>query len=104
MINTIYFVILEVIMQVMYFAILVCITLLMDSTKKVTLEEAKQLHTSFIIFGGGGILDTNSKMNNYYKSLNNSNTMFHWGSGSNFEYFKIQWKPGEDEIQFGKIF
>lgn len=71
--------------------------------KKVTLEEAKQLHSSVIIFGGGGILDTNSKMNNYYKSLNDSNAMFHWGSGSNsLNVAKIDWNPGEDEIRFEK--
>ena len=54
---------------------------------------------SIVIFGGGGIIDTNNDKHNHYKKLEKSNMYFHWGSGSNKLNIKnIDWKPAKNEI------
>jgi len=54
---------------------------------------------NIIIFGGGGIIDTNKDRSKYYKNLEKSNFYFHWGSGSNKLNLKeINWKPSPNEI------
>jgi hypothetical protein len=55
----------------------------------------------FVIFGGGGIIDTSYDKNIYYKTLNNSNTYFHWGSGSNKLNTKfVNWNISKNEKYF----
>jgi hypothetical protein len=54
---------------------------------------------NIIIFGGGGIIDTNKNRSEYYKNLEKSNLYFHWSSGSNKLNLKeINWKPSPKEI------
>ena len=59
-----------------------------------------KLKNSIVIFGGGGILDTNVKRNKYYKNIDKSNIYFHWGSGSNkLNVKKAKWKINKNEIK-----
>jgi len=54
---------------------------------------------NIIIFGGGGIIDTNKDRTKYYKTLEKNNCYFHWGSGSNKLNLKeINWEPSPNEI------
>lgn len=59
----------------------------------------KKLENNIVIFGGGGILDTNKNRSSYYKNLNQSNIYFHWGSGSNrLNPEKTNWRPKKIEL------
>ena len=61
-------------------------------------NEINKFKNSIIIFGGGGILDTNKERNKYYNNLEKSNLYIHWGSGSNrLNLNKITWKINDNE-------
>ena len=58
---------------------------------------------SILIFGGGGILDTNTIHNSFYKKIDKSNICIHWGSGSNgLNINNINWKINNNEINYKK--
>lgn len=60
---------------------------------------ANGLKNNIIIFGGGGIIDTNKDRSNYFRTLPENNIYFHWGSGSNkLNLQEINWKPARNEI------
>jgi len=62
-------------------------------------ESVNKTKNDIIIFGGGGIIDTNKDRNKYYKTLEKNNFYFQWGSGSNKLNIKeIDWKPSPSEI------
>ena len=67
----------------------------------ISLSSAVNKRSSIIIFGGGGIIDTNRERNELYKNLHGSNILIHWGSGSNkLNVNKINWKISDNEKQF----
>lgn len=64
-------------------------------------EASKIRKSSIIIFGGGGIIDTNSERNKLYKNLDPTNILIHWGSGSNkLNLKKINWAIAKNEKEF----
>tara|TARA_B100000123_G_C25736728_1_gene431811 strand:+ start:234 stop:1898 length:1665 start_codon:yes stop_codon:yes gene_type:complete len=62
-------------------------------------DSINKTKNSIVIFGGGGIIDTNKDRSKYYKTLEKSNVYFHWGSGSNKLNLKeVNWMPSPNEI------
>lgn len=66
---------------------------------KINTHNVDNLKNSIIIFGGGGLLDTNTKLSNIYINVEKNNKCFHWGTGSNkLNIENINWKASDNEI------
>jgi len=66
-----------------------------------TLKDEPNFNSSYVIFGGGGIIDTNSDIKTFYDTLPKTNIYFHWGSGSNrINLNQVNWKINDKEIKF----
>ena len=64
-------------------------------------DDVNKYKNSIVIFGGGGIIDTNKDRNIYYNSLEKTNKYIHWGSGQNrLNLDQIKWKINSNEIHF----